>query len=306
VILFLRISITKGKIYMITVLMFIANLICFQAALVSYKTFSKISADKQHTAPSFMAFWTGILGLIMALAVIIVNGRYAPSSTTVIIGIIGGLCFASAGIMAIYMMSTGPFIWSVLIMNLSNFLPVVFALIFLGESVSPIQVIGILMILSILAIMNIGSKDDGKPFTKQWMIIAVITMFVNGAIMSAQKAQSTFLHGEETLEMMSILFLSASVCAGIITIFALKGKEKPQLKTFLPPAFGLIASLGAGNLFAMTLMNRVSAAIQFPVIVGCGIIISSVISVVLYKEKPDRRLYISSALLICGIILLGT
>jgi len=285
--------------------MFIANLICFQAALVSYKAFSKISADKQHIAPSFMAFWTGILGLIMVVAVIAVNGRYIPSSTTVIAGIIGGLCFASAGIMAIYMMSTGPFIWSVLVMNLSNFLPVVFALIFLGESVNPLQIIGIFMILSILAVMNIGLKDESKPFTKQWMILAFIIIFVNGAIMCAQKAQSTFLHGGETLEMMSVMFLSASVCAGIYSIFALKGKEKPQFKTFLPPAFGLVTSLGIGNLLSITLMNRVSAAIQFPIIVGCGIIISSIISVILYKEKPDRRLYISAALLICGIILLG-
>jgi len=288
-----------------TILMFVFNLIFFQAALVSYKTFSKVSAGKQHFAPSFMAFWTGTLGLILAVAALLVTGRFSPSPVTLTAGMIGGLCFASAGIMAIYIMATGPFIWSVLIMNLSNFLPVLFALIFLGESVSIIQIVGILMILSILAVMNIGIKDESKPFTKQWMILAAILMIINGAILCAQKAQSTFLHGEEALEMLSVMFMSASVCAGIYSIFALKGKEKPKYKTFLPPAFGLIISLGIGNLLAITLMNRVSAAIQFPVTVGCGIIISSIISIVLYKEKPTRRLYVSVVLLICGIILLG-
>ena len=252
-----------------------------------------------------MGFWTGILGLLLMTVAILITGGFQPSTTTLIAGVIGGLCFASAGILSIYVLSTGPFIWSVLTMNLSSFLPVLFSIMFLGESISITQIVGVILILSILLIMSLGLKGDNKPFTAKWMIVATVAMFTNGAILCSQKAQSTFMAGAETIEMLAVLFLSGSVFAWLYCIKALKGKEIPPLKQYLPPAFGLIFALGIGNVLGMTLMGRISAAIQFPVLVGGGIVIASTLGVVLYKEKPGPRLYISIALLIAGVTLLG-
>jgi len=285
--------------------MFIGTLILFQAALISYKAFSGISAKKPHITPAFMAFWTGILGFILVGIVAIMTGGFIPSKITVLTGITGGLCFAIAGVLSIHIMATGPFIWSVLMMNLSSFLPVLFALTILGETISIMQIVGVFLILSILLIMSIGLKSDDRPFTPRWMALAVINMLINGGILCSQKAQSTFMNGEQPMEMLAVMFLSASVFAGIYSVIVLKGKEKPDFRVFIPPAIGLIISLGAGNLISMILMGYITAAVQFPIVVGGGIVMSAILSIVYYKERLNWRIFASAALLISGVIFLG-
>jgi drug/metabolite transporter (DMT)-like permease len=113
--------------------------------------------------------------------------------------------------------------------------------------------------------------------------------------------------GTETVEMLSVMFLFTSVCACIYSTFLLigKNKEKVKFKVILPPAFGLVGTLGIGNILSITLMGRISAAIQFPLIVGGGIVISGILGVFLYKEQPGWRLYLSIVLLLLGVILIG-
>jgi drug/metabolite transporter (DMT)-like permease len=227
------------------------------------------------------------------------------SAATLIAAPIGGLSFAIAGVLSIKVMSTGPFVWTVLTMNLSNFLPVLFALIFLGESISAPQTAGVLLILSILFFMNIGLKGDDRPFTPKWMALAIISMLANGAILCTQKAQSHFSGGGETLSFLSMMFLCGSLFAFIYYMLIKTRGEKIPFRAIMPPAFGLVGGIGIGNVISMSLMRRVSAAIQFPIIVGGGVVLSAILSVVLYKERSGWRLYLNAALLIAGVILLG-
>jgi len=290
---------------MMVVLMLIGVLICNQGAVVSYKTFSTVSDGNQRVAPIFMAFWTGMLGSLITITSVIINRSYNPSMVTLIAALVGGLGFAAAGILSIKVMATGPFIWSVLMMSLASFLPVLYAPVFLGELISLPQIVGVLLILTILLIMNIKQKDDSRPFTPQWMVLAVIGMLVNGSVLCAQKTQSHFTNGGELLELLSLMFLSASFFAGMYFLLTPGTKKKIPFRTFLSPAFGLVGSIGFYNVFSMTLMGQISAAVQFPIIVGGGIVLSACISVLLYKEHTGWRLYLSAILLTAGVILLG-
>ena len=284
--------------------MFAGILLCNQAAVISYKTFSTVSKGNQQISPAFMAFWTGILGCVL-LAAAAITGDHHVSSATLVAVLAGGLSFSIAGILLIRVMSTGPFIWSVLIINLSNFLPVLFALFFLGEAISISQTVGVILILSILFVMNIGLKKDDRPFTTVWMVLAIVNMFANGSVLSAQKAQSHFTNGGETLIFLSLMFLFASLLCLVYTFMTINLKDIRPFRPYLPPAFSLVAAIGFSNFLTLLLMVRIPAAVQFPVVVGCGIILSSIVSVVFYKERPGIRLYVSAALLIAGVILLG-
>ena len=287
------------------VLMMIAVLICNQGATLAYKKFSLVSDENQRGAPVFIAFWTGMLGLILAAAVLIITGEYRLSPVTAVAGIIGGLCFAAAGILYVHIMATGPFIWSVIMMNVSKFIPVLYAALALGEAITLAQVVGVLLIMSILSVMNIGQQGDSRPFTMRWMVLATACMVINGAMFSAQKAQSHHMAGEELLQMLSLLFLSSAASAGIYSFLTLKRGEWPPVNTLLPPALGLVGCVGIGNVLTMALMPRIPAAIQFPITVGCGIVLSAVLGVLLYQERPGPRLYLSIALLTVGAVLLG-
>lgn len=286
-------------------MLIVGMLLCNQGAVVSYKAFGTVSQGNKRIAPVFMAFWTCVLGVIMTAATVIITGGFRPSMVTLVAAVTGGLCFAAAGVISIHIMATGPFIWSVLMMNLSSFLPVLYAPVFLGEAVRLPQIGGVVLILSILFIMNAGIKGGGSPFTTRWMALAVVNLLVNGAVLCAQKTQSSFTGGGESLELLSLMFIFTSVFAGIYSLVTPGRKERPPYRAVLPPAFGLVGSIGFGNVFSMALMGRVPAAVQFPVIVGAGIVLSSILSVLLYKERPGWRLYLSALLLIAGVALLG-
>jgi drug/metabolite transporter (DMT)-like permease len=302
--------------------MFMGVLISNQFIGICYKSFSTLSAGNQKAAPVFMAIWTGMLGIVLFLTALITNREFIPSAVTWIAALSGGLTFVSAGVLYIRILSFGPFIWSVLMMNLSNFIPVVFALIFLKEPISPPQIAGVLIILSILFIMSVKPKTGDRPFTSKWMLLALITMFVNGSMMSTQKAQSHYMDGAQTLEYLALLFLFTSLFAvsyhlitritRIAGLAKLAGnenekdlRERLNRRPLLLLAVGMAAAIGTGNMLGMTLMRYITAAVQFPVIIGGGTILSAFVAVKLYKERPNRRLWLSAGMLIIGVVLLG-
>jgi len=288
---------------MIIVLMFAGVLICFQSAYIFYKAFGAASGGNPRFAPAFMAFWNGLLGALLGAAALI-RGPSA-SAATLIAGPVGGLFFTFAGVMMIKVLATGPYVWSVLTMNLANFIPVVFALVFLGEPISATQAAGVLVILSILFFMNAGLKSEDRPFTKKWMTLAILNMLMNGAIFCTQKAQSHFSGGGESLEFLSLMFLCGSLFAFVYYLRIRKRGEKFPFRAFLRPALGLTCGIGFGNVLSMALMGQIPAAVQFPIIVGGGIVISAALGVILYKERVGWRLYLNAGLLIAGVILLG-
>ena len=297
---------------MIIILMLIGLLISNQFIGIFYKSFSTLSAGNKKAAPVFMAVWTGMLGIVLFITDLITNRVFIPSAVTWSAAIAGGLSFVLAGLLYIKILSIGPFIWSVLMMNLSNFVPVVFSLIFLKETISPPQIAGVTIILSILFIMSVRHKTGDRPFTAKWMAMALITMFANGGILSTQKAQSYYMGGTQTLEYLALLFLFTSLFAisyHLLTLMFTSNKKAPreQLKIcpFLLLAFRMAAAIGVTNMLGMTLMRYITAAVQFPVIIGVGTILSAFIGVKLYKEKHGRRLYISVVMLVIGAILLG-
>ena len=285
-------------------LMIMGVLICNQVAIVCYKVFSGVSDGKPKAAPAFMALWTCALGAVLVF-VAMAAGGFAPSTTTLVIAVLGGLSFATAGVLLIRVMATGPFIWTVLTVNLSSFLPVLFSLAFLGETITLPQTGGVFLILSVLFVMNVGLKRDNRPFTTRWFVLAIVNMLANGAILITQKTQTHFTGGEETLEFLALMFLFTSLFSFAYYLFITRLKERNVTRAFLPPAFGLIAALGISNFLSMGLMARISAAVQFPVIVGVGMVLSAIISAVLYKEHIGWRLYVSAVLLTAGVILLG-
>ena len=288
--------------------MFIGVLLVNQIIGIVYKSFSTMSADNDRAVPVFMSLWTGLMGIVMVAAALVLNRSFTPSAVTVVAALAGGLCFAIAGILFIRVLSIGPFIWSALMMNLSNFIPVLFSLIFLGETISFLQTAGVLVILSILFVMSAKSKSGDRPFTARWMVLAVIMMFANGGILSAQKAQTYYMAGAQIIEFLALLALFASFFALAYHFLSGVGKPKQarvQLRPFLLLAMAMAATIGASNMLGMTLMQYVTAAVQFPIVVGGGIVLTAIVGIRLYHEKPTPRLYLSAAMLMIAVVLLG-
>jgi len=293
------------------ILMFIGVLLAIQVIGIIYKSFSTLSGNNTNALPVFMAIWAGGLGVVLTIASIILNRTFEISAVTFVAAIFGGLSFAVGGILYIRVLSLGSFIWSTLMMNLSNFLPVVFALAFLGETISIRQIVGVFVILSILFVMSVKTKTGDRPFTAKWMILALVMMLGNGGLISAQKTQTHYMEGTQTVEFLALMFVFTSVFSLLWLLCAkLFAKQNIQNKPVpIGPLMRLTAAMavciGTGNILNMILMRHITAAVQFPLSVGAGIVLSAIVGVKLYREKPTWRLYLSAAMLIVGVVLLG-
>jgi len=292
------------------VLMFIGVLIAIQIVGVVYKSFGTLSGDNTRALPVFMAVWAGGLGAVFFVVSVISNGGFDVSAVTLMAAIFAGFSFAVGGILYIRTLSIGSFIWSALMMNLSNFIPVVYSLVFLGESITPAQIVGVFVIMSILFVMSLKTKTGDKPFTTQWLVLALIMMLGNAGIVSAQKTQAHFMDGLQTIEFLALMFLFTSVFSLLWLAFSrlFGGKNQAQRVPVLPLlklSITMATMLGIANMLNMILMRYVTAAVQFPIGVGGGIVLSAIVGVKLYHEKPTWRLYLSIGMLIVGVVLLG-
>lgn len=292
------------------VLMFLAVMVAIQLVGIVYKSFGTLSGDNTRALPVFMAVWAGGLGAVFFCIAAISGGAFDISAVTFVTAVVAGFCFAVGGITYIRALNTGSFIWSTLMMNLSNFIPVVFSLAFLGESISTPQIAGVFVIISILFVMSLKTKTGDRPFSPQWMVWAIIMMLGNGGIISAQKTQAHFMNGTQTVEFLALMFLFTSLfallCLAAARLFSgkIQAKRVPAL-SLLKLAATMAATIGTANLLNMILMRHITAAVQFPIGVGGGIVLSAIVGVRLYKEKPTWRLYLSICMLIVGVILLS-
>jgi len=290
--------------------MFLGVLIALQVVGVVYKSFGTLSGDNNRALPVFMAVWAGGLGVVLLVFSVISNRGFDISTVTLVTAIVAGFSFTIGGILYIRILNIGSFIWSALMMNLSNFIPVVYSLVFLGESITPAQIVGVFVIMSILFVMSLKTKTGDKPFTTQWLVLALIMMLGNAGIMSAQKTQSHFMEGMQTIEFLALMFLFTAVFSLLWLAFSrLFGGKNQAPPVPVPPLLKLTvtmaAMIGIANILNMILMRYISAAVQFPIGVGGGIVLSAIVGVKLYHEKPTWRLYLSIGMLIVGVVLLG-
>jgi len=62
---------------------------------------------------------------------------------------------------------------------------------------------------------------------------------------------------------------------------------------------------GIVNLFTMILSNTMPASVMFPLISGGGIILSTIVSIVLYKEKLNTYQFIGLLMGIASVVFLN-
>ncbi|MCL2740836.1 MAG: hypothetical protein FWE70_01840 [Oscillospiraceae bacterium] len=78
-----------------------------------------------------------------------------------------------------------------------------------------------------------------------------------------------------------------------------------RLRAYIPPALTLAASIGLSNALGMRLMDHVTAAVQYPLVAGGGVVLAAIAGMVRYRERPGWRYALSAALLILGVTLFG-
>lgn len=256
----------------------------------------KTAAD--NTATSHFFFSQAMLFLAAALLLISFNltSFSAISSTTLIYGIIYGVLLISSQWMFTLALKKGSTAICSVVYSLGFIIPTVSGAFFWNEEFTLTDLLGLILALTTIIFTVIGKEADTKN-GKGFLIPIIVAMLSSGGLGVMQKVQQSSSYANERNEFLIIAFTLAFL-ASIVGFLSCKNKAKIQSRNV---AFPAIAGLcfGGANLFNTILAGRIKSAAFFPLQNISVILLSTLLGIILFKEKLTFK---NAAIVILGAI----
>ena len=222
-------------------------------------------------------------------------------------GILYGLTQALFVYFKVKAMGTGPVSITTLIGNSSLLISIGVSYIVWGESVTSWDLVGLLMLCTGIVLANY--KKENEQYNPKWKFFVVGFFVFAAAVGLVFKAFGKTACSEQTNSMMLV---SSVVMIGFYLILSLRtGGIKPEITGVMRSKKFLLISGCAGvlsclhNRLNIMLSSKIDAIIFFPSFNGGVIILSSILSVLIYGEKLTRRQVVGICLGIAAVIVIG-
>ena len=181
-----------------------------------------------------------------------------------------------------------------------------YGIIFLKEPTTPYTYIALVLI--VVAFLIGYQKDDADEkvnISAKWVLMVVLTVLSNAMISILGRIQVGMFDGEYKNEYLMISLGGAAILLMVLGLIFERDKFVSTVKNgFL---YGMFAGMfnGINNFFILVTYSYVPISISSPVKSGLGMVISFVMSVVIYKEKFSRRQLIQVAIGIVAVVLMN-
>lgn len=201
--------------------------------------------------------------------------------------LIFGACYAVVNICFIWALKTGPVVLSSLFSQLSLVGVTVWGFIFWGSKLSLLVIIGLLLVVLSTWLCLYDKKDnDDKKFNLKWLFFISLVFLGTAGCAIVQKTQQIDFNGQYgNFFMVGAVFISVLVCLALY----IKSNKKDSLvllkkNCYLPVVAGALN--GLHNLCVILLATTsISPSLIYPVIGVGGLIIVTLCSCLIFKEK---------------------
>ena len=205
---------------------------------------------------------------------------------TVLVGVLFGVVAFLSTHFCILAMSSGPMHITVLVVTASMLIPTLSGCLFFGEPFSIFKLIAALILVVFLYLASAAEK--GKKINVKWLIYCSIAFLAGGIIGVLQKVHQSSTHSDEFYLFLASAFLVA-------TLFAMfNKKQENQSVEKISIKFLGISLLSGACVFAMYVINtklsgQLPSQLFFPLINGSNVVISSLLSFTVFKEKMSVK-----------------
>ncbi len=214
---------------------------------------------------------------------------------------LGVLVFVEAYLFTVCMKSGNMAIMTIL-GCISTVVPMITGVVFLNDPISPVKIIGTVLLFGSLA-MTVFVKKNGAKVTALWLIFAVLKS-VCGALMGLTQQEflknvfvkSLKMVNEPMSQLYQFIFV-AMVTAGVgflltaLYLGAVKKEPMPYIKNNFRLALLGMVIFGAGTAVMHTVnvqvLSMIPSVIFFPAYNGTVIVLTGVIALVVFKEKMN-------------------
>ena len=254
---------------------------------------------------------------VSALALFLMAENLQASLFTVLLALLFGIITALQSIFNLQALAYGPLSYTTVIVSLSMLIPTLSGAIFWNETVVPIQIVGVVLMVGCF-ILSVNTSGEQKKATFKWLVHCAITFVCTGAIGLMQKIHQSSAHRDELDAFLIIAFVFSCIYAATgWALLSIKKKSEPAAETVAAtdrkPILGLLplglmvisgVCIAINNKLNLFLSGVMDSAIFFPVVNGVGLILTSLAAFLIFREKLTKRQWIGLALGIVAVLCL--
>ncbi|MBR5545663.1 MAG: hypothetical protein IKU70_01620 [Clostridia bacterium] len=292
----------------LTVAMMVACIFCYTFQGLFGKMYSAAyTGEESDATPVFSCLYGVIVGVSVLAAAL--GFRLEASPVTWGLGIANGLTLFLYNLGVIKASRLGPFsLQSIFRLFGGVVMPMLFATLFWGETLTALQIAGIVVMLASFVVINLdgNTRTSVQKGFAGWIVLLFIVNGLYGTIMAGQQR---LMAGAQGNEMIVVTFLSSALISLISLIVS---RKKDTLKAFRMSGKAWGSAVGAGIVAAlavvqlMMLINRVeSLSVFYTIENGMVLVMTVVLSAILFKEKLNRNVIIGIVMSVISLALLS-
>jgi drug/metabolite transporter (DMT)-like permease len=257
---------------------------------------------------SFFAFNALNFAVVVVTYLCIGGPLEKIQASTFFYGMAFGIIFVAIVYCYIKSMETGPLSFSTLALSFGILIPIIYGALFWKERISPIQLLGLVLLLIAFSFFATSAGSDGKRMRRSWFVFVLITFLGNGAGMTILKSHQLLHDGRYGREMLVTAFATAALISLSLFTVGLARKVRIGHLARLPFAalvLGAGITTAFGNQLNVYLNSRLPGIVQFPSVNGGVALISTLASWFLFKERMRVRGMLGLATGLGALILLS-
>lgn len=245
-------------------------------------------------------------GMIFLFTSLIFMFGLKLSMPTFLFGLTFGFLTVMFQLCYIKAMSMGNVSLTVLIVNLSMVLPIIFSAVFFKEQFTAMRVFGILFAICsfMLNVKNLKNSQIGKS----WLLLSLCAFLFNGGLAICQQIFGKTVWHNERASFVAWSYICATAISFVIYILIRRFGNRQTFKFnyySILSAFGAGAVLGIFQFLNTKAIASIDAGLLFPFYNGGSLIFTTAIGVLLLKDKLKLNQVISILTGIVSIVLIN-
>ncbi len=204
---------------------------------------------------------------------------------TVLLGLLFGTITALSNLYKMRSLSTGPMHITLLITTSSMIIPTMSGLFF-GERFSILKLVLVLILIGFLYLSLDGKKGDAKA-NRRWLFFCALAFVFQGSIGVLQKIHQSSPHKDEASAFLFVAFICSLLYSRIRAKKSYRELQFTKKHVLLAVICGLCTY--SMNLLNLKLSGMLPSQLFFPLVNGSAIVLSSLLSVLLFKERLTGR-----------------
>lgn len=251
--------------------------------------------------------------IVCAIMILVFFRKNMTFSTfTVALGLIFGAVNAIQQIAFSAALSIGTLSYTCMIASMSTVLSALSGAIFWHEPLDVFAILGLALMVVCLILSVKKEEGERKKASVRWLLLSLITCLMTAVIGILQKTHQESPMKHELYSFLLIAFLF-SFCTSVPFLIVELRREKQAhptesfVKNVSPYLWLLLVSgvcIVANHVLNLYLSGAMPSAVMFPIVNGGGLMLSTLASLLFFKERLSGRQWIGIAFGVAAVAML--